>query len=71
MAKTGCWRSGSFPTAILLGKNAVGEAPARPNGTDTVCFTNSIAVRLLAKGRALRQQDYHAVGEGPSFPTAL
>jgi hypothetical protein len=25
----------------------------------------------LAKGTALRQQDYHVVGEGPSFPTAL
>jgi hypothetical protein len=55
MAKTGCWRSG-------WERNAVGEAPARPNGTDAIRFTNSIAVKLLAKGTALRQQH----GEGPS-----
>jgi hypothetical protein len=34
MAETGCWRKGSFPTAILLGRNAVGDALARPNGVD-------------------------------------
>jgi hypothetical protein len=45
--------------------------PRRGQTVPTLSFANTIAVRLLAKGTALRQQDYHAVGEGPYFPIAL
>jgi hypothetical protein len=62
---------------------AVGEAPARPNGADTVRFANSFAVSywqreqpftnrattLLAKS-LLSQQPYSVVGEDCSLPTA-